>query len=256
MGARWNRQHRMTKSIWFGTFSFGSALHCLVRTATHSRCSTVYPNVWCHPQAAVVIAGAHGEGTCESAGSPVAQLILSATTACQLSVYDLLQDFGTNENSLAKEVQCDAGVRGRAMVRLRALELGRTSEWAYEGWTATETWRGLLAYACFAMPSPADAGLDAESALAAPQPLLLSATGRLWLEGPLLAHILRQPAVGADRPWVLRALQRLGLAVSVLHGCEATLDVSESAGRACLLLGIGQALLQFMAQTPEDAVRL
>ena len=145
------------------------------------------------------------------------------------------------------------------MVRLRALELGATSEfveWAYEDWTETDIWRGLLAYACFAMPSPADASLDAESALAAPQPLLLSATGRLWLEGPLLAHILRQPAVGADRPWVLRALQRLGLAVSLCHGCDATLDVAESAGRACLLLGIGQALLQFMAQTPEDAVRL
>eukprot|EP01043_Picozoa_sp_COSAG02_P029404 COSAG02_NODE_1829_length_10738_cov_4.595827_6_plen_409_part_00 len=216
-----------------------------------------------NPKVLFVVAGAQGEGTCEAAASPVAQLILSATTACQLSISDLLHDFGTYENDhdCSNGVQNDAGVRGRAMIRLRGLELGGSSEWvewAHQGWTETETWRGLLAYACFAMPSPADADLDTEPAcrpLAAAQPLLLSATGRLWLEGPLLAHILRQPAVGVDRPWVLRALQRLGLAVSVLHGCEATLDVAESAGRACLLLGIGQALLQFMAQTPEDAVR-
>ena len=229
-------------------------------------------------------AGAQGEGTCEAAGSPVARLILSATMACHLSIFDLLEDFGITEyngSGLSKRGQSDAGVRGRAIARLRVL--GETSEfaaWAHEGWTGSETCRGLLAHACFAMPSPADANLDANTARAnvparegeltrahagakesrttpldAAQPPLLSATGRFWLEGPLLAHMLRQPAVGVDRPWVRRALQQLGLAVSVCDACGATLAVSETAERACILLGVGQALLQFMAQTPQDAVR-
>jgi len=54
----------------------------------------------------------------------------------------------------------------------------------------------------------------------------------------------------------MRALQRLGLAVSVLHASEtASLDVTEASGRGWLLVGLGQALLQFMAQSPEDTVR-
>ena len=233
---------------------------------------------------AFVVAGAQGEGTCEAAASPVAQLILSATTACHLSIFDLLEDFGTpedNSSGLCKRRQSDEGVRGRAIARLRVL--GETPEslaWAHEGWTGSETCRGLLAHACFAMPSPADTYLDASAAcanvpagegeltrahgrtkescitpLAAAQAPLLSATGRFWLEGPLLAHILRQPAVGVDRSWVLRALQRLDLAVRVIDACGATLDVRETAERACIMLGVGQALLQFMAQTPQDAVR-
>lgn len=231
-----------------------------------------------------MVAGIQGEGTCEAAVSPVAQLILSAAAACRLSIYDILEDFGAHEcgrmfSRGSSREGTNAGVHGRAMARLRELaskvaqgseNSTHSEEWAHKGWSDTETLRGLLSYVCFAMPSPADVDLDADAVAAeeggvsalhtrteelCPQPSLLSPAGRLWLEGPLLAHILRKPAVGSDRPWVLRALQRMGLAVSVLGACGTTLDVAEPTARASVLLGIGQALLQFMAQSPGDAVR-
>lgn len=200
------------------------------------------------------VLGAQGESTCDFAASPVALVILSAAHQCGFSIADLLTDF-TNRNLDASE--SSGGVRERAMSRLGG-QLGPDAcgsdgaeDWASEGWEGA--WRGMIAYTCYAMPSPADeaAGADSDAVTT----LLLSGSGRFWLEAPLLVYALRQAAVGADRPWVLRALQRLGLAVSVLHGCEATLDVPESSERSRLLLGIGQALLQFMSQSPDDSIR-
>ena len=100
--------------------------------------------------------------------------------------------------------------------------------WAGEGWTEGEAWKGLLAYTCHGLPSPAaddddedgdedgdgDEG-DQEGLEAWLGATPLSAAGRWWLELPLLIHSLRQPTAGG---WGGCALHRLGLALSVLGG--------------------------------------
>ena len=108
--------------------------------------------------------------------------------------------------------------------------------WAAEGWTEGEAWKGLLAYTCHGLPSPAEDDSDEDGddgddhqqdgggeenqedqegleAWLGATPL--SAAGRWWLELPLLIHSLRQPTGGG---WGDCALHRLGLALSVLGG--------------------------------------